>query len=207
MDQSKFPIKRILGIDGLRAFAVLAVIAYHLDHAFLPGGFAGVDVFFVISGYVVCSSLLKDSASPFLPFIGAFYIRRLLRIYPALIVLLLCGGLLSTLFIPDSFLSTNNQPIGLWAFFGLSNFALIWFNNSYFAVTNDYNPYAHTWSLGVEEQFYFFFPLILFWLLRARPFSVFMRQIMKCLLPALLLASLCYSIKETSSHHDWAYFL
>lgn len=207
MDQFKSQPKRIPGIDGLRALAVLAVIAYHLNCAFLQGGFIGVDVFFVISGYVVCGSLLKDSPSRFLPFIGAFYVRRLLRIYPALIFLLLCGGLLSTLFIPNSYLSANNAPTGLWAFYGLSNFALIWFQNSYFSPTNDYNPYAHTWSLGVEEQFYFLFPLILFCLLRARQKPALTRRIVSLFLPVLLLISLGYSIIETTSRHDYAYFL
>jgi len=95
----------ITGIDGLRAVAVVAVILFHLNHAFLPGGFVGVDVFFVISGYVVCQSLLKDSANRFLSYIGHFYLRRLLRIYPALIAMLTATGILTALFIPDSFLS------------------------------------------------------------------------------------------------------
>ena len=77
--------KRYAGIDGLRAFAVLSVVLFHIHRPLLPGGFVGVDVFFVISGYVVCRSLIKDSGKRFLPFIGGFYVRRLLRIYPALI--------------------------------------------------------------------------------------------------------------------------
>ena len=158
MDKENHKVQRILGIDGLRALAVLSVILYHLNHAFVPGGFIGVDVFFVISGYVVCGSLLKDSATRFLPYIGAFYVRRLLRIYPALIVVLLSCGILSALFIPSSYLSDPNARVGLWAFYGVSNYALLKFHNSYFSFNNDYNPYAHTWSLGVEEQYYPIFP-------------------------------------------------
>lgn len=207
MNQINFQPKRIAGIDGLRAVAVLAVIAYHLNYAFFRGGFVGVDIFFVISGYVVCSSLLRDSSTGFLPFIGAFYVRRLLRIYPALIVLLLFSGLLATLFIPPAYLNANHAATGMWAFYGLGNYALIFFKNSYFSPNNDYNPYAHTWSLGVEEQFYVLFPLIMFGILWARQKPALTRQFVSLVLPLLLLISLGYSIYETKAQHDAAYFL
>src|SRR5690625_4326037 len=149
-------------IDGLRAIAVLAVLIYHLDAAFLPGGFAGVDVFFVISGYVVARSLVSRSGESFGQFLMGFYSRRIRRIVPALILCLLVTALFTVLFIPDSWLSSTTHQVGLYAFFGLSNFALVWFQDDYFSPRAEFNPFVHTWSLGVEEQFYFVFPLLIF---------------------------------------------
>jgi len=147
-------------IDGLRAIAVLAVIAYHLNPGWLPGGFTGVDVFFVISGFVVSASVAR-SAAP-LGWKGAlsFYARRMRRIMPALLVCLLLTALLSALFIPESWLSETSGKTGRMAFVGLSNWVLAATGNDYFSPRSEFNPYTHTWSLGVEEQFYLLFPLL-----------------------------------------------
>ena len=147
-------------VDGLRAIAVLAVIFYHLNPSWLPGGFTGVDVFFVISGYVVSASVVRSSG-----FIGwkgmlAFYARRIRRIMPALVVCLLATSLLSTLFIPESWLSETSGKTGRMAFVGLSNWVLAGTGNDYFSPRSEFNPYTHTWSLGVEEQFYLLYPLL-----------------------------------------------
>lgn len=147
-------------IDGLRAIAVLAVIAYHLDAGWLPGGFTGVDVFFAISGFVVSASVAR------LPAVGAgaallrFYARRFLRIAPALLVCLLATALAAALFIPESWLSEASDRTGRMALVGLSNWVLASTGNDYFAPRTEFNPYMHTWSLGVEEQFYLVFPLL-----------------------------------------------
>ncbi|MBK5937897.1 acyltransferase family protein [Halochromatium roseum] len=100
-----------------------------------------------------------------------FYARRILRIFPALIVCLLLATLLSTALIPQAWLSDSSDKTGLFAFFGISNIALVWFNDGYFSPHVEFNPFTHTWSLGVEEQFYLIFPLIVFvWLhFRTRP--------------------------------------
>ena len=108
-------------IDGLRAIAVLAVIVYHLNETWLPGGFAGVDVFFAISGFVVSASVGNWNRGGFGAFLGYFYARRMQRIAPALIVCLLLVGIASTMFIPLAWLSNANEQTGLYAFFGLSN--------------------------------------------------------------------------------------
>lgn len=150
----------VSAIDGLRAVAVLAVMLYHLDSNLLPGGFSGVDVFFVISGYVVTRSLLLYQEDSFYKFVAKFYARRVKRILPALVICLLATSLATVLFIPSSWLSATTSQTGLFAFFGLSNIALVLFQDDYFSPRAEYNPFVHTWSLGVEEQFYLVFPFL-----------------------------------------------
>jgi peptidoglycan/LPS O-acetylase OafA/YrhL len=147
-------------IDGLRAVAVLSVIVYHLNAHWLPGGLAGVDIFFVISGFVVSASVADFRKSTPHAFFAYFYARRMLRILPALVVCLLVTHVAAMLFIPRAWLSVANERTGLYAFFGLSNFFLASSNSNYFAPRAEFNPYTHTWSLGVEEQFYLIFPLL-----------------------------------------------
>ncbi|MBO9874238.1 MULTISPECIES: acyltransferase family protein [Xanthomonas] len=147
-------------VDGLRAIAVLAVIAYHLDPAWLPGGFVGVDMFFVISGFVVSASLQRLPAAGQPGVFAQFYARRMRRIAPALVACLLVTALASGLFIPESWLSETSAKTGRMAFVGLSNWVLAATGNDYFSPKAEFNPYTHTWSLGVEEQFYLLFPLL-----------------------------------------------
>ncbi len=146
-------------IDALRGVAVLAVLIFHLNKAWLPGGFIGVDIFFVISGYVVTGSFLNHSAEPLLLRLGMFYLRRIRRLLPNL---LLCIGVTSVAvaaLIPQAenglFLIT-----GLKSLFAWSNNFLLLSANDYFGSDAERNPFLHTWSLGVEEQFYLVFPLL-----------------------------------------------
>ncbi len=153
----------IPAIDGLRAIAVTSVILFHLWPWSLPGGFTGVDIFFVISGYVVTGSLLGREFSSLKQLAAYFYARRLMRIMPALVVMLLVTLLAAQLFIPDAWLSNSLAQVGRFAFFGLSNVVLATDTDSYFGPQAAYNPFTHSWSLGVEEQFYLFFPFLLWW--------------------------------------------
>lgn len=149
-------------IDGLRAIAVLSVVLYHLQGSYLPGGFAGVDIFFVISGFVVSASVATRTVSSLPSFVLYFLSRRLVRIAPALIVCLIATALISALVIPEAWLGASSQMTGRYAFFGFSNLILAQNANAYFSPITEFNAYTHTWSLGVEEQFYLVFPL-LFW--------------------------------------------
>jgi peptidoglycan/LPS O-acetylase OafA/YrhL len=146
-------------IDGLRAVAVLAVLANHIQNRLFPGGFLGVDVFFVISGYVITSSLLHREQTSFSSFILSFYGRRFKRLLPALLVCIFISSLLYCLVVqvPGPSLWT-----GLAAVFGFSNIQLYSSQADYFASAAELNLFLHTWSLGVEEQFYLLYPLI-FW--------------------------------------------
>ncbi|MDQ7973517.1 MAG: acyltransferase family protein [Rhodocyclaceae bacterium] len=144
-------------IDGLRAIAVLAVIANHTSHSYLPGGFLGVDVFFVISGFVITSSLTGLSASSFAAFYSSFFERRLKRLLPALALCVLITSAAICIVDPNPQLSLRT---GMAAMFGASNFYLLWNATDYFARAASANAFTQTWSLGVEEQFYFLFPAL-----------------------------------------------
>ncbi|KPC49558.1 acyltransferase family protein [Amantichitinum ursilacus] len=146
----------IAAIDGLRAVAVLAIILFHIQAAWLPGGFIGVDIFYVISGFVVAKSVASAPTDGLLSYFQWFYRRRLLRIVPALAVFIMLMSLLSTLFIPPY--SRFIEVTGISALFGLSNFVLMWTSGDYFAAASSFNPFTHTWSLAVEEQYYLLFP-------------------------------------------------
>lgn len=154
-------------IDGLRALAVVSVMIYHLNPDWLPGGFIGVDIFFVISGFVITNSLAQNQSQNAGQFISQFYARRLARIMPALLVMLLATVIVATLFIPKAWLSLLGEQTARYAFFGLSNLVLQTNHDEYFAPRAEFNPYTHTWSLGVEEQYYLIVPILIFFWLNA----------------------------------------
>jgi peptidoglycan/LPS O-acetylase OafA/YrhL len=152
----------IPAVDGLRALAVSSVILFHLWPWVLPGGYTGVDIFFVISGFVVTGSMTGRRFETLGNFLTYFYARRLVRIMPALGAMLIAAILATNLFVPDAWLSRSVPQTGIAAFFGLSNVALATDNDTYFGPQAGYNPFTHTWSLGVEEQFYLLFPFLLY---------------------------------------------
>ncbi|WP_119292751.1 acyltransferase family protein [Azohydromonas sediminis] len=153
-------------VDGLRALAVLAVMVYHLQPSALPGGFVGVDVFFVISGYVVTASLAAHRHQAGARFLGEFYARRLARLAPALVAMLVIVTALYVLLVPKAWFNRAAETTGQMAFFGLSNWWLDRQVVNYFEPRAEWNPFTHTWSLGVEEQFYLVVPLVLLFALR-----------------------------------------
>ena len=143
-------------IDGLRAVAVVAVIASHLPEKFLPSGFLGVDVFFAISGFVVTASLLGQRRTELSQLYVGFLARRIKRLMPALTLCVVVTGLL--VLATDPF-PGNSVQTGLAALFGFGNIVLFFFELDYFSPSSMFNAFTHTWSLGVEEQFYVVFPM------------------------------------------------
>lgn len=145
-------------IDGLRAVAVLPVVAFHLGVPLTPGGFVGVDVFFVISGYLITGILLKDLAAGRFS-LARFYERRVRRLFPAFFAVMaftLIAGY--WILFPSEFEALGMNMVAAIAF--VSNMYL-YETSSYFAGAAETNPLLHTWSLSVEEQFYLVFPLLL----------------------------------------------
>jgi peptidoglycan/LPS O-acetylase OafA/YrhL len=149
-------------IDGLRAIAVSAVITYHFYSQALSGGFLGVDMFFVISGYVITASLAQQEHGSAQSFFLSFYSRRVKRILPALALCVLLTCVIGALFInPQSEAYSSSMTAGIFSLFGLSNIYFSRQATDYFSSATQLNLFTHTWSLGVEEQFYLVFPALL----------------------------------------------
>ncbi len=150
-------------IDGLRAVAVLSVVIFHAAPGRLPGGFVGVDIFFVISGFLITAIIVADLDRHRFSFVE-FYMRRIRRIFPALALVLLACLLAGVLALTSDELLNLGEHIAAGASF-VSNLAL-WNESGYFDGAADFKPLLHLWSLGVEEQFYIFWPLAVLLLFR-----------------------------------------
>ena len=144
-------------IDGLRSIAVLSVVAYHFAPGRFRGGFVGVDIFFVISGFLISSIIYKELENGSFSIVE-FYVRRIRRIYPALVIVLACSCVAGWLILlPTDFVSLGQQIVGGSTF--VAN-VVLWWQSGYFADDAARKPLLHLWSLGVEEQYYLFFPLL-----------------------------------------------
>jgi peptidoglycan/LPS O-acetylase OafA/YrhL len=152
----------IKNIQGLRGVAVLLVILFHLNHQTFFFGFVGVDIFFIISGFVITKSIFKNlnSKNYEVSDILKFYSKRILRIMPALFVMIILSTTFIILFSVLSRETITFINTGLFSLIAISNFYLMNIKTDYFQ--EDVNPFLHTWSLGVEEQFYLIFPLLIF---------------------------------------------
>jgi peptidoglycan/LPS O-acetylase OafA/YrhL len=152
-------------LDGLRAFAVTAVIAYHLNLTHAGGGYLGVDVFFVLSGFLITGILIEERVRTGRIALKAFWARRARRLLPALLLMLSALALYVGLGSPGLDRSTL-RPDALSTLLYGANWHLIFTHSSYFAQFSAPSPLLHTWSLAIEEQFYLLWPLILLLLLR-----------------------------------------
>jgi peptidoglycan/LPS O-acetylase OafA/YrhL len=149
----------IPALDGLRALAVIAVLLYHGDQKWIPGGFLGVDVFFVISGYLITCLLLSDFQQTDGIGLKRFWYRRARRLLPALFTMLFVVSLYAILFLPDVLDQLRGEVIA--ALLYVENWFLIFRDLSYFQSAGRPPLLQHVWSLAVEEQYYLFWPLIL----------------------------------------------
>jgi peptidoglycan/LPS O-acetylase OafA/YrhL len=145
-------------IDGLRALAILPVVFFHAGASWLKGGFVGVDVFFVVSGYLITSLIVHEFAAGGFS-IASFYERRVRRIFPALFTVVLCSSIAAALILSPTEFEAYGRSAVASALFG-SNI-LFWSESGYFDAPAEIKPLLHTWSLAVEEQFYIVFPLFL----------------------------------------------
>jgi peptidoglycan/LPS O-acetylase OafA/YrhL len=165
-EESAAPVARaprlgyIPALDGLRAVAVIAVLLYHADVPWWKGGFLGVDVFFVISGYLITCLLLADYVNHGRIGLGRFWYRRARRLFPALFVMLAVVSVYAALFLPDVLAQLRGEVAA--ALFYVENWFLVFRDLSYFQAAGRPPLLQHVWSLAVEEQFYLLWPLILF---------------------------------------------
>ena len=155
-------------IQTLRAISVLVVIAYHFELP-VPNGFIGVDIFFVISGYVITQSLMRSSENSWFSKLKIFYIKRIARLFPAFLIVFIFTIIASVLFLsPNVGVQQNAIKSSLGATLGISNFVIPRVTGDYFGASGNTNPFQHTWSLSVEEQFYVVFPLIFLFLVQKK---------------------------------------
>jgi peptidoglycan/LPS O-acetylase OafA/YrhL len=181
-------------IDGLRAVAVLSVLAFHIRLRGIQGGFVGVDVFFVISGYLISSIVFSEIAESRYSVIG-FYERRIRRIFPALFAMLAVFSVFAVIYLlPAELVAYGKSTLAATA--SASNF-YFWRHSGYFDSPTSY-PLLHTWSLAVEEQFYILFPLFL--LLVRKFFPTRLRPSVIVLFCASLVASavVVFRYRETA---------
>ena len=159
-------IRRLPGLDGLRGIAVLAVIIYHADVSLLVGGFLGVDVFFVLSGFLITSLLIDELTRTNTVDRARFYIRRIRRLMPALFLVLFFSVLVSGLFVLDAAYHVRRDLP--WAITFVLNWSYLFFEQSYFVNISRPPLLQHLWSLSVEEQFYVIWPIMLIGLYKVK---------------------------------------
>ena len=153
-------------IDGLRAVAVMAVVLFHFNvfNSLTKAGFIGVDIFFVISGYLITQVLISDMDSE--RWLARFYLRRVRRIFPALLIVLVVVFILASLImLPYEFKEFGQEVIGGSSF---SSNLIYFLQSGYFDQSSQQKPLLHLWSLGIEEQFYLFWPILIWSILRFR---------------------------------------
>ncbi len=186
-------------IDGLRALAVLAVLAFHVAPGTVPGGFVGVDIFFVISGFLISSIMYRELETGTFSIVE-FYVRRIRRIYPALFLVLAasCMGAW-LLLLPTDFVDFGRQVLGGSTF--VANIVL-WLQSGYFSAEAAMKPLLHLWSLGVEEQFYLFFPLVCWIAYHSRR-----RWLLPALLGSIGTSSMIWNVRFVKLDPAGAYFL
>jgi len=185
-------------IDGLRALAVLPVIFYHAGFELFGGGFVGVDVFFVISGYLITSIIINDIENSRFSIIN-FYERRVRRILPALLFMMFVCIPFAYMWMLPSMLKDFSQSLIAVSFF-VSNI-LFWRKEGYFGPSAEENPMLHTWSLAIEEQYYFLFPIFLLFAWR------YGKDIVFWLITILIVISLLLSEWGWRNHSTANFFL
>ncbi|QZY52155.1 acyltransferase family protein [Leucobacter tenebrionis] len=202
-------------IQGLRTIAVLAVLIYHLAPTALPGGFVGVDIFFVISGFLITGLLLREIESTGTISLRSFYARRAKRLFPAAALVLAATVGLTLLFLPEPRWGSIGWDVIASAFF-VENWRLAAVSVDYLSQDAAPSPLQHFWSLGVEEQFYFVWPFLLiaigFFFTRGRHrgsgiSSRRFRPTVICVLSTVTAVSFALSIVMTAASPDSAYFV
>ena len=158
--------RRLPGLDGLRAIAVIGVLLYHAGVGWLPGGFLGVDLFFVISGFLITSLLLSEARAAGHLSLRQFYLRRARRLLPALVVMLAVVAVFMAIFAAADLGQARGDIAAAFGY--VSNWWYVLHHRSYFVAAGRPSPFQHLWSLAVEEQFYLIWPAVLVALVATR---------------------------------------
>lgn len=193
---------RRLDIQGLRALAVVAVIANHLT-GWPRGGFIGVDIFFVISGFLITGLLLREKSASGRISLRVFYRRRIKRLLPAAVTVILTTLVVSYVVFP---LARSLEVVvdAIWAFLFAANWRFVFLGTDYLHATDALSPMQHFWSLSVEEQFYLVWPALMILVFAlARRHS---RQAIVIAMTLVTAASFAWSVWESSANPTWAYF-
>jgi peptidoglycan/LPS O-acetylase OafA/YrhL len=191
-------------VEGLRAIAVLLVVLYHAGLSWLPGGYVGVDVFFVVSGYVITGVLLRERGSTGSTSLLGFYARRCRRILPAA-TLVLVVTVIAAHFVVAAATAQQTADDAKWAAVFLANFHFAAVGTNYLTAQLPPSPLQNLWTLSVEEQFYLVYPTI-FLLIAAGRSRVSLRTKLLVALGAASFVSLCWSIVQTTTNPNAAYF-
>ncbi|CAN5844010.1 acyltransferase family protein [soil metagenome] len=178
------------GLDGMRALAVIAVLFYHAGLAWVPGGFLGVEVFFVISGYLITALLLAEWRQQGSINVKAFWYRRARRLLPALYLLLVATLTYALIFLPEEVVRLRDDAIAAVGY--VVNWLLIFNQESYFEASGRPSLFQHLWSLAVEEQFYIIWPLLLAAALTFLPKRYWMPAVLGAAITSAILMALLY---------------
>jgi len=192
-------------IEGLRAVAILAVVLYHAHVGVVPGGYVGVDVFFVISGYLITDHLFREVSGSGTVSFGSFYGRRIRRLLPASFLVIAATAVASAIILPPLLArSALKDGVACALYVGNYHFALL--QTNYLTASAPPSPFQNYWSLGVEEQFYLVWPAILLFASMAWRTRRPSRGAALGVLGAIAVASLAYCVWQTNASQPWAFF-
>ena len=185
-------------IDGLRAVAIVSVVLFHSRYSVAPGGFVGVDVFFVISGYLITKLILDHGQGSVTGFLWTFYERRIRRLFPAMVPVLVVTTLLALYKMPPNVFEDYSKSLA--AFLTFASNWYFWANTDYFDAPAQTKPLLHTWSLSIEEQFYLLFPAAILFIGR------YGRVAVASFVIGVILLSLGYAVHTVSAGEPGAAF-
>ena len=186
-------------IDTLRGISVISVVIFHINNSLFPNGYLGVDLFFVISGYVIAKSIISNLKNGNFSFYK-FYLKRIRRILPALLIVLSTSLIIAVIILLTADLKRFTES--LIASLGFASNFYFWLTGGYFSTNDQLKPILHLWSLSVEEQFYFFFPIFLFFLYK------FFNQLKYYLIGIVLVSIISFILNiYFLSHSDLVFFL
>lgn len=189
--------KYILELDGLRAIAVLAVVIFHMSKSLLPGGYLGVDIFFVISGFIITTTILKSEGIENFNY-KKFLLRRIRRLVPLLLVVVSISWFFALWLMLPSEIENYGQSVVATQFF--ANNILLFLTSGYWDLAAQFKPLLHTWSLAVEEQFYLIFPLLIL-ISRNRSHKFFLNILTISFLVSLIITIFGASENEKASFY------